>query len=240
MKYNLTLATLILAAGVVLPASAQPMREFSVQATSPQDLAATGEWTKVSKKVWQRNLEGVKAEMAFGEAALEISLDHIEAEINRLGTPKTRQQEIDLLELELRRDELLAAARRLLTPTKTTSQQTICGGGTATFTHWYGQTWFFTYTVRSKSSYGEPGPVSPYTKTAYARAKACTTTSPYYCDEPPPATASTASYAVTSEVEASRYPASGAAREAFGYVLVVSNSNGGCTDIKSFSTSVPN
>lgn len=204
------------------------------QPTRPR---ATGEWSQKSEDLWQRDIDGVQAELAFGFAALERSLDHIEAEIDRLGKPASRQQQLDLLELKLRRDELLGAARQMLAPGKSTqtSQQTICGGQ-AEFTHWYGQTWFYTYSVRSTSSFGMPGPVSPYTKTAYARAKACNSSGTPYCDEPAPVSASTISYAVSAEVVASRGPATGAAREAFGYVLVI----GACTEVRSFSTNVPN
>ena len=191
----------------------------------------------MSADVWQRQVDGVLAELAFGEAALERSLDHVEAEIGRLESPKSRQQKIDLLQLELRRDELLAAARRLLAQGRSTdtSQQRICTG-TAYFTHWYGEVWFFTLGVRSRSSYGEVGPASPYTKTTYASARACSTSGSNYCHIPPPDIDSRISTTVTSEVEASIGPTSAAARQAFGYVLV----DGGCTDIKSFSTSVPN
>lgn len=234
--WKLTCTTIALAAFLAPALSAQPMRQVAVQVTSQQNLAATGDWNQKSENVWQRDIDGVQAELAFGFAALERALDHIESEIDRLGEPASRQQQLDLLELKLRRDELLDAARQMLAPHKSTqtSQQTICGGQ-AEFTHWYGQTWFYTYSVRSTSSFGMPGPVSPYTKTAYARAKACNTSGTPFCDEPAPVSASTTSYAVSAEVVASRGPATGAAREAFGYVLVI----GACTEVRSFSTSVP-
>ncbi|MEM1205419.1 MAG: hypothetical protein AAGN66_19475 [Acidobacteriota bacterium] len=209
-------------------------RGISAEIGSAADLAATGDWTEVSEGVWQRIYDdGAQAEAAFGAAALEKALDHLDGEILSLSKAQTRQQKIHRMELELRRDELLGAAEELLASGRATSQQGICSGQ-ATFNHWYGPIWFFTEAVRSTTSYGEPGPVSPYTKTAYASAKACTSTG--YCDTPAPQSASTGSFGVSVNVEASIGPVSSAPREAFGYVLVA----GACTEVRSFSSSVPN
>jgi|GEM_PF-4137643 len=209
----------------------------SMEVESAQQLLASG-WEEIEPGVFRHTFEdGRQAEVRFGAPALEQVLAELDTDIEALrsGEELTADEELQLLELLIRREQLeqveVQVEEHVEAPTKSLRDFKQLCGGTAEFIHTYGWESFAYPQADARTTWQQWISLSQ-SITTYAKAEICTSSNCYTSTD----TSDPGFWRVTSFASGGSAPTWTCTASALGAAFVNGTAGANCESIVTYSS----